>query len=72
MEKLGEKEARKKRGELTLPYSHRNPERGIAISCNGLWITLSINAFTFLGCTTIVKNKTIDASEDKNDHKKYN
>lgn len=34
----------------TLLYSHRKPERGIAISCNGHWITLSIKALILGGC----------------------
>ena len=32
----GKKSKIKKKDKTTLPYSHRNPERGIAMSCNGL------------------------------------
>jgi len=29
---------------ITLLYSHRKPKRGIAISCNGHWMTFSMKA----------------------------
>lgn len=34
----------------TLLYSQRKPERGMAISCKGLLITLSMKSLTFGGC----------------------
>lgn len=53
-------EKKDKEKPTTLPYSHRNPERGIAKSCNGHCITLSMNAFTFVGCITNIKYQATD------------
>lgn len=58
---------KKENNKTTLPYSQRNPERGIAISCNGLWITLSIKAFTLAGCMISTRCQITDESIGRND-----
>lgn len=40
----------------TFLYSHRKPERGMAISFKGQLMTRSINAFTLGGCNYHMAN----------------
>lgn len=49
-EKLNGKKYQNAKGICTLLYSHLKPERGIATSCNGVLITLSINVLISGGC----------------------
>ena len=61
----------------TLLYSHRKPERCIAISCNGHWITLSIKALIFGGCKATYrpivspKKKTKDNRLDRKESEEF-
>jgi hypothetical protein len=41
---------------ITLSYSHRKPDSGIAISCNGHWMTFSMKDLTLGGWNQIITN----------------